>query len=251
MTTFIRRSGAVLTSAGVAAALTLFTPVTANAAVHAMYGAFGQADENYVGPTVGGTCDLSSGDDSVDSSVAHFTHGTKHRSLNLDAAFTSSDSTSDTVRVKGHLASKLTLHRKHKDLTSFTLGVGGKLGVHHSVGGSACSGSGSLLAETQAVFTEHKKGWFYLTHDVKKPNSVIQLEMINVNTDKLVTLDFYAGDQSQLTTRTKLKPGRYAILAEAGMTVGASGVILAKGTSAQKTKMSTTIVGTFKPAKKH
>ncbi len=57
--TFLRRSGAVLTSAGVAAALTLLTPIAADAAVHAQFAAQGSADATYTGPTVGGTCDLS------------------------------------------------------------------------------------------------------------------------------------------------------------------------------------------------
>jgi hypothetical protein len=245
--TLIRRSAAVLTSAGVAAALTLLTPVNANAAVHGMYGAIGQANADYDGPTIGGDCLLTDGDDSTSSSVANFSDGTKRRGVNLDATFTSTDSINDRVRVRGHLDSKLTLNKKHKDLQSFEMAVGGTVKVNHSISGSACDASGAVLAETQTVFTEHKKGWFYLTHDVRKPNSVIEVELVNVDNGKIVSLHVYLGDHSHATSRAKLKPGRYGVLAVAGVTVGNNiGIGLAKPSLRSKANLTTTITGKFK-----
>ena len=245
-----RRSGAIITAATVAAALTLLTPVTANAAVHSMYGAIGQADANYNGPTIGGDCLLTDGDDSTSSSVANFSDGTKHRAVNLDATFTSTDSVSDSVRVRGHLDSRLTLNKKHRDLRSFEMAVGGSVKVNHSIGGSACQATGAVLAETQTVFTEHKKGWFYLTHDVRKPNSVIEVELVNVDTNKIVSLQVYLGDHSHMTSRAKLKPGRYGVLALSGVSVGNNiGIGLAKASLRSKATLTTTISGVFKPIK--
>jgi hypothetical protein len=249
-TTFMRRTGVLVTSAGVAAALTLLTPVTANAAVHAQYGALGQANANYTGPTIGGDCTLTDGDDSTQSSVANFTHGTKHRSVNVDATFTSTDSASDTVRVKGHLDSKLTLKKKGKDLQSFEMAAGGSVKINHSVGGSACDATGVVAGQSQTLFTEHKKGWFYFTHDVKVPHAVIEAELVNLDTEKIVAVDIYIGDHSHATSRALLKPGRYGLIVVAGVNVGNSiGIGLAKPSLRAKAKLSTTVSGEFKPLK--
>jgi hypothetical protein len=238
MNTFMRRSGALLTTAGVAAALTMLTPVAADAAVHAQFAARGSANVDYTGPTVGGSCDLTSapGSDDIETSIASFTHGTRHKAVNMDATFASSDNAADTVRVRGHVSADFTVKRKHKDLTSFDLGVGGSVKITHSVSGSHCSGSGVVLGEMAIQFTEHHKGYFYLTRDTKKPGSVSAFAMINAQTGKLVTLDVFEGSKSHQTSRALLKPGKYVVeIAEAGIQAGPGGIILksAQGLSAK------------------
>ena len=228
--TFLRRSGAVLTSAGVAAALTLMTPLAANAAVQAQFAAQGSADASYNGPTVGGTCELSDGDSDTQSSIAMFTHGTKHRSVNLDATFASSDNAADTVRVRGHVNADFTVRKKNRDLRSFELAVGGSIKVTHALGGSACDGSGFVDGAFILQFTEHHKGFFYLTRDTQKTGSVAELVLINLKNGKLVTLDIYAGGKSHSVSRALLKPGKYAVqIAQAGITTGTAGIILKSG----------------------
>ena len=241
--TFIRRSGAVLTSAGVTAALTLGMPLAANAAVHAQFAAAGQADADYTGPTIGGTCDLTSapGTDNVQSSTSTFTHGTRHHAVNLDATFASSDNAADTVRVRGHVSSDLTVRRKHKDLTSFDFAAGGSVKITHALSGSNCAGSGSVFGEMAMAFTEHHKGYFYLTRSTKKPGSLSAFVLINLKNGKVVTLDVFEGSRSHQTSRALLKPGHYGVqLSEIGISAGGGGILL-KSPEALSAKVARTI----------
>jgi hypothetical protein len=232
MHTLARRSGAAVTAGAAAAALTLLSPVAANAAVNTQFAAVGSADANYTGPTIGGSCTLTSapGTDSVQSSIATFTQGTKHRSVDLDATFASSDNPADTVRVRGHSAADLTVDKAGKDLKSFALGVGASVRITHSMGGSSCDGDGFTGGAFTIEFTEHHKGFLYLTRDTKKPGSVSEFVLVNENTGKLVTLDLYSGGKSHSTSRALLKPGKYVVeIAEAGITTGTAGILLKSG----------------------
>jgi|tagenome__1003787_1003787.scaffolds.fasta_scaffold20648497_1 hypothetical protein len=244
-----RRSGAVLTSVAVAAALTILAPSAAQAGVHAQFAAAGQASANYTGPTVGGQCNLASGDSSVESSIATFSHGTKSRSASVDATFASTDNAADTVRVQGHVNTSLNVKRRGKDLASFNLGVGGTVKVSHALTNSNCAGSGAVLGEMAFQFTEHHKGWFYLTRDTKKPGSISEFVLINLNSGKLVTLDLFEGTKSHSVSRALLKPGNYGIeLAEAGIMGGGSGGIALKSQArVSKIARSITLLGEFKP----
>jgi hypothetical protein len=248
----MRRCGAAFTGVGVAAALTVLTPVGAHAAVHGLYGNFGEAFADYTGPTSGGTCALTAGDDNVDSPVATFDDGTKTRSLDLDATFTSSDSSADSVRVKGHVDSSLTLKKDHKDLSAFALRVGGKVAITHTSLSSNCRAGGEVLGAMQVAFTEHKKGWFYLSHTTKKPNSVVEAIVVNLDTNKVVTFDVFQGADSHATSRALLKPGRYEIAeTEAGVTAGGASLFPAKSSSlSAKVALTTSITGQFKPLKR-
>lgn len=253
MSTFLRRSGALVTGVGVTAALTLLSPPNAQAAVHGQYGAMGGAYAQYVGPTVGGLCNLTSapGSDNVTSSIADFTHGTRKRSIKLNAQYTASDNPSDTTRVKGHIDSKMTIEKRHRDLKSFELTADGKLSISHSIAGSSCSASGRVVAATQVVFSEHHKGWFYLTHDTRKPNSVVTSVLVNAKNGKIVTLAFFEGTRSHATSRALIKPGKYVLLeTQVGLAIGQNGIILAKGAStAKKVHHNLSVSGEFKRLK--
>jgi hypothetical protein len=232
MHTLARRSGAAVTAGAAAAALTLLSPVAANAAVDTQFAAVGSADANYTGPTLGGSCDLSSapGTDSVQSSIATFTHGTKHRSVDLDATFASSDNPADTVRVRGHSQADLTIDKAGRDLKSFALAVGASVRVTHSMGGSACDGEGFAGGAFNLLFTEHHKGHIFLTRDTKKPGSLSEFVLINAKSGKIVTLDLYTGTKSHETSRALLKPGKYVVeFAQAGISTGTEGLMLKSG----------------------
>ena len=227
-----RRTGALVTSAAVAASLTVLSPGAAEAAVQAQFGALATADADYTGPTLGGACALASatGSDSVSSTTATFGRGTRSRSVSLDATFASSDNPSDTVRVRGHVSSSLTVRKKHRDLTSFDMATGGSVTITHAVTNSNCAGTGLVLGQMQMSFTEHHKGWFYLTRDTKKPGSVVEFALVNLKNGKLVTLDFFAGTKSHATSRAFLKPGKYGVeLGIEGIQGGASGIALKTG----------------------
>jgi hypothetical protein len=251
-TTLLRRSAAVLTSAGVVAALTILTPATAQAGVHAQYAAIGSAYASYDGPTAGGSCNLTSGDNSVQSSIADFGQGTKRRSVDLDATFTASDNPADTVRVRGHVDSKMTVEKRGRDLRSFELAAGGKVSINHSIAGSSCVGQGSVAGATQTMFTEHKKGWLYITRETHKPNSAVTVVVVNLKSGKLVTLEFFQGTKSHSTSRALLKPGKYGLVeTQVGVSVGGFGLLSAKGAQrAAKVKLTSTISGEFKRIKK-
>lgn len=249
--TSARTCVAILASAAAAAALVLVPGASAQAAVHGEYAAFAQANADYTGSS-GGSCDLTAGLDHVTSPVHDFNHGSRSASVDLDATFTNSLDSSDSVRVRGHADSTLTLHRKHGDLTDFDLGVGGSVSVQHSAAGSSCQGTGSALGGIQVVFTEHKKGYFYVTRDTKKPDSVTEYVLINVATDKLLALDVYSGDQSHETGRTLLKPGQYELVeTQAGLSIGGSGIVLKSAPLVAKAKLTVHLQGEFKPSKRH
>jgi hypothetical protein len=247
-----RRSVAVLAATGATAALAFVPAGSAQADVAGLYGAIGSANATYTGTTVGGACNLAvPGSDSVDSPVRHFSHGTRAASVNLDATFISSDNPADTTRVKGHVDSTLTLKKHNKDLQSFALGVGGTVSVHHAVSGSLCSASGTVAGATQVTFTEHRKGWFTLTRDTRKPNSVSEVALVNLKTQKIVSFDIFIGSQSHETSRALLKPGKYELIqTEGGITAGENGLFLKSG--APRTARATLTIhisGEFKPVK--
>src|SRR5262249_55257786 len=142
--TRVRRAMALVGGAGVAVAFTL-VPGTAHASVQAEYVAEASADARYTGPTPSGVCALTSapGSDEVESTPTMFSHGTKQKAVNLDATFASPDNSADTVRIKGHLESTLSVKRAaHKDLADLDLKAGGTVKVSNKMSGSACQGSG-------------------------------------------------------------------------------------------------------------
>jgi len=247
----VRRSVAVFAATGAAAALS-FIPASAQADVAGLYAAIGSSNAQYTGTTVGGTCNLAVPDsDSAESPVKHCSHGTRTASVNLDATYTSSDNPSDTTRVKGHVDSTLVLKKHNQDLQSFALGVGGTVAVHHAVSGSLCQVSGTVAAVTQVTFTEHKKGWFTLTRDTKKPNSVAEVALVNLKTQKVVSFDVFIGSQSHQTSRALLKPGKYELIqTEAGIQAGDGGLFLKSGAPlTAKATLTIHISGEFKPVK--
>jgi type 1 fimbria pilin len=249
---FVRRSVAAFAATGAAAALAFVPAGSAQADVAGLYAAIGNSNVNYTGTTMGGACNLAvPGSDSVESAEKHFSHGTRAASVNLDATYISSDNPADTTRVRGHVDSTLTLKKHNKDLQSFALGVGGTVSVHHAVSGSLCSAQGTVAGVTQVTFTEHKKGWFTLTRDTKKPNSVAEVALVNIKTQKLVSFDVFVGSQSHQTSRALLKPGKYELTqTEAGISAGDQGLFLKSGAPlAAKAKLSIHISGEFKPVK--
>ena len=247
----LRRVLATGTAVGIAAALALL-PAAAEAKVAAKYVAAGSSSSNYIGATSGATCDLRTGDDdNPQTSEADFSNGTRRRSVDLDTHYTNSANTADTVHVKGHLDTKLTIDRPHRDLRSFDFGAGGTLKVIHSLARSDCQTSGSLLGESMVTFTEHHKGHLYVTRDTAKPNSVVAFVLVNLKTQKLVTFEEFAGGKSHATSRALLKPGTYAIEEMVvGLSVGDTGIPLKSGRPAQRSvTLTTTLHGEFKRKK--
>jgi hypothetical protein len=245
----VRRSLAVLASTGLGAALAFIPSGSALAAVQGQYVASAQAEATFIG-NGGGTCTLSSGDDSVETNPVAFTHGTKHRSVDLDATFTNSLDPSDQVRVKGHGDSTLTLKKRHKDLSAFDLTFGGSVKISHTIIGSQCRGSGDVLASTEVIFTEHKKGVLTLTRSTKKPGSVLTFVLFNVDTDRAVVIDAFEGSHSHNTAHVTLKPGKYGIAeTEVGIEAGSS-VVLKNAARTSKVAQTLHLHATFTP-KKH
>jgi hypothetical protein len=248
--TIVHRSVATFISAGAAAALALAPAGGAHAAVQAQFITGGSASSSVVGGGAN-TCDLTGGSSSATMSQVAFNHGTKRRSADLKATYTDSLNTSDKVTVKGHFDASLTLRKKHNDLSSFDLTGGGSVKVTHTVTGSGCSAEGLVGAGVQELlFTEHKKGWFYVTRDTKKPNSLTEFVLVNLKTDQTVGLDIYEGGPSHTTSRALLKPGKYALeQTEVAITVGGAGLLKSAPLSA-RAKQTIELKGQFKPLKK-
>jgi hypothetical protein len=245
----VQRSVALLASAGATAALALL-PAGAHANTQAEYAAVGNAHANYIGPTSGGSCALTSGTDDPFGHVYTFRHGTKRSSVNLSATFTSSDNGSDQTKVKGHIDTSLTVKRKHNDLSGFAMTAGGTLGVSHTRAGSACEATGSMLAELPELqFTEHKKGTLTITRDTKKPNSFTQLILVNESSDEAVALDVFQGTKSHVVSTATLKPGVYDLEeTEIGLAIGNAGIFKSSTLSSRATQ-TVHLQGQFKPAK--
>jgi len=72
--------------------------------------------------------------------------------------------------------------------------------------------------------------------------------LVDVDHDKLVSFDLFAGDKSHATFRAKLKPGKYSVqLAVAGISTGTQGIALKSG-AAVSAKIARTVhlSGVFK-----
>ncbi|HEX3223606.1 MAG TPA: hypothetical protein VHR35_13640 [Nocardioides sp.] len=246
----IRHVVATGAAVGLAAAIAGLPAGGAYAGVKAQYAAAGSASADYVGSGVGGSCDLTAGTDNPQTTPVTFSDGTKKASVVLDATYTNNLNSGDTVHVKGHVDTKLTVDKFHKNLRSFDFGAGGSLTLVHSVSTSDCAGNGSVFGESIMQFTETKKGYFYLTRDTGKPNSVSIFALVNLKNGNLKTLDFYEGDKSHATSRVLLKPGKYGIeLMQVGFALSDSGGIILKSGAPLKRAVSltTTLHGEFKP----
>jgi hypothetical protein len=246
-----RRSVAVLASAGATTALALIPSTAAHASVKAEFVAEGEASAQYVGPTVGGTCTKTSGNQQSNSSGVTFHHGTKRQSVNLGATFTSSDNSADQVKVKGHVKSALTIKRKHGDLSSLDFSADAAVTVSNTVSGSACRGSGETFAMIPLMsFTEAKKGKLNVSFTTSKPNALIEFIVFSYKTEEPIMEVVNVGDRTQGTSQMTLKPGKYAI---AETQIGAfSGSIAGKSASlSHKTSRTVEVTASFTPKTHH
>jgi hypothetical protein len=244
----IRRSVAVLASAGAAAALALIPASGAHAGVAANFEAIGQAGASFTG-SGSGDCNLSSGDSSVTSNPVAFGRGSKSRSVNLSATFTNTLDSGDRVKVKGNIKSTLTLKRQGGGLKSLDLTANGAIRITHTTIGSHCTPTAVLLGEIPtATFTESKKGTLKVTY-VGKPNSLVEFLVVNVKTGQSVLETVDVGTHTHGSASVSLKPGKYAIgESAAGMF---SGAIFGKSASlSQKTSADVAVHAVFTP-KKH
>jgi hypothetical protein len=245
----LRRSVAVLASGGAAAALALLPSTAAHAGVKAQFGAAGQANASYVGPTVGGTCSLTSGSSSSSSSAVTFRHGTKRKAANLGATFTSSDNSADQVKVKGHVKTALTIKRKGGGLKSLDLTANASVTVTNTVSGSACRGSGLTFGAIPLMsFTESKKGQLSVTYTASKANALIEFIVFSYKTEQPVLEMVNVGSHTHGTAQITLKPGKYAV---GESEIGAfSGLLFAKNASlSHKTARTVELTASFTPNK--
>lgn len=244
-----RRSVAVLGSAGAAAALALIPSTAAHASVKAEFVAEGQAGANYVGPTVGGSCTLTSGATTTQSSGVTFHNGTRRQAVNVGATFTSSDNSADKVKVKGHVKSALSITRKGGSLSSLDLNADAAVTITHTVSGSACQGSGAAFGVVPLLnFTESKKGRLDISYKSSQPQALLAIAVFSYKTQQAVLQVVNVGDHTQGTAHVTLKPGKYAV---AQTEVGVfSGILFAKrATLSQKVAKSVDIKATFTPHK--
>jgi hypothetical protein len=183
-----------------------------------------------------------------------FGNGTKHAKVSLKATFTNTLNSSDSVTVKGSASTTLTLERKHGDLSSFDLSTGGSATISHTVAPSQCRASALIGGGVEeALFTESKKGYLYVTRDTKKNNSLAIYVIIDMKTDVPVAEEIFEGGQSHSTSRALLKPGRYALEeTETAITAGGGELALKAGTPrTSKVTQTVHLSGEFKPLTHH
>jgi hypothetical protein len=245
-----RRILAASASVGLAAAIACLPAGSAQANVAATFQAVGSS--NAFVPGGASTCDLQVGDDDSPSTTPkQFRDGTRRASVSLDTTYTNSLDPTDVVHVKGHVDSKLTVDKRHRDLKSFTLKAGGSIKIVHTLLSSNCEATGSVLGFATMDFTEHHKGWFYLTRDTQEPNAAAIFVLVNAKTGHLKTLDlFEGGDQSHATSRVFLRPGKYSISQmAAGVALSDSGLAKSGLTPDRAASLTTTLQGEFKRKK--
>jgi hypothetical protein len=248
-TSMLRRPVALLASAGVTTAIALLPSASAHAISEPTLEAAGNANAQYVGPTSGGSCDETSGDDDVTSPGVSFHHGTKHQSVNLGATFTSSDNSADQVKVKGHVTTALTIKRKGGGLSSLDFTAQAAVTISHTESGSACRGSGDMFGAIPLMnFSESKKGHLNIAYASSKPSALIEFLVFSYKTDEPVTEIVNVGDHTHGTAQVLLKPGKYAV---AESEIGAfGGQLLGKSASLRhKTAKTVEVKATFTPQK--
>jgi hypothetical protein len=248
-TSMMRRSVALLASAGVTTAIALLPSTAAHAIGEPTLGAEGNAHARYVGPTSGGACNQVSGTDDVNSPGVTFHHGTKHQSVNLGATFASSDNSTDRVKVKGHVNTALTIKRKGGALSSLDFTAQAAVTITNTESGSACKGSGSVFGAIPVLnFTESKKGHLNIAFATSKPEALVEFLVFSYKTDLPVTEIVNVGDHTHGTAQILLKPGKYAV---AESEIGAfGGDLLGKSASLRhKTAQAVEVKATFTPQK--
>lgn len=245
----LHRTLAVLASGGAAAALTLIPYSAAHAQVSANFEAVGEASARYTGSVSGGDCTLTSGSDSVTSTPVAFHHGTKTRSVKLNATFTNNQNSGDTVQVKGKVNSSLTMKRKGGDLSSLDLAAGGSITFSHSIIGSECSPSGEMFgAIPLAKFTEHKKGTLTLTYNASQAGALVEFVVVNQVNGAAVVVAADVGTHMKGSATATLKPGKYEI-GETEVGIIAGSIFAKRAQPIQKTKLNVGAQLTFQPAK--
>jgi hypothetical protein len=220
----VRRTVAVTASVGVAAALTWLPAAPASAAVAAQYGAQGTASTS-------SSCTLSTGagSDSPSSPLSTFHHGTRKHSVNLDAGFTNTGDSSDTVEMIGHYSSSMTLGRKHGDLTKVLLSGNGKVSIQSSKGNAtACEPQAAVDAVALGGFTEGRPGWLLVDRQTVPKQGIALALVENTSTDNTVVFDLWQGRASHTTGRGFVKPGSYSFEIAVGLTAGNFPPILLK-----------------------
>jgi hypothetical protein len=210
----VRRSVAVTASVGVAAALTWLPAAPASAAVQAQYGAQGTASTS-------SSCTLSSGNDSPSSTISTFSHGKRSHSVDLNAGFTNTGDSSDTVEMTGHYSSSLTLAKKHGDLAKAVLSGSGSVAVHRALGSAtACAPQAAVDAVSIASFTEGQPGWFLVDHQTVPKQGLAVIEVANSTSGNAVVFDIWQGGGSQTQGRGFVTPGTYSYEIAVGLTAG-------------------------------
>lgn len=210
----VRRSVAVSASVGVAAALTWLPAAPASAAVHAQYGAQGSASTS-------SSCTLTSGDSNPTSAISAFSAGTRRHSVNLDAGFTNTGDSSDTVEMIGHYSSSITVAKKHGDLAKVAINGNGSVSINSAKGnGTACAPEAAVDAVSIATFTEGSPGWLLVDRQTVPKQGLAVAEVANTITGGAVVLDIWQGGASHASERGFVKPGKFSYELAVGLTAG-------------------------------
>jgi hypothetical protein len=246
-----RRVLAVSASVAMAAGLAWLPAGPASAAVSAQFAAAASASTS-------ASCTLTSGAANPASSTSNFSSGTRTHTVNLDAGFTNTGDSTDTVNMIGHYSSTMKIAKQNGNLSKAVMTGQGSVSIDASKGSAtACDPTALVAGVAQTMtFTEQRSGWLYVHRQTVPKAGLAVAAVANNTTGGAVVLDIYQGHASDAIERGFVKPGSYGAEVLVGLSAGNEPLIFLKGAqqssiSMQFFKAGSALTGTKGAGKKY
>jgi hypothetical protein len=211
----LRRLLAASACGGLAAGLAWLPADPASAQVQFQFAARASAE-------VSSSCTLTSGDADVTSQTPILTHGKENRSVAMDATFTATGDSTDTVHATGHISGTAAISKKGPNLSRGTVTGSGAVALHNSKGSSTdCDPDATVSSTVEMLFTEGAKGWLYVQRSTVSKAAVSEV-IVQSSSGRAVVFELYQGGASKASTRAFVKPGTFSAAMGVGATAGAS-----------------------------
>jgi hypothetical protein len=166
------------------------------------------------------SCSLTSGDANVSSQTPILTHGKRNRSVAMDATFTATADSTDTVHATGHISGTAAVSKKGPNLSKATVTGTGAVSLHNSKGtNTVCDPSASVSSGVEMLFSEGAKGWLYVQRSTVAKAGVSEV-IVETSAGKAVVFEIYQGGASKASTRAFVKPGKFTAAMAVGATAG-------------------------------
>jgi hypothetical protein len=171
---------------------------------------------------VSSSCTLTSGDPSVSSATPILTHGKRNRSVAMDATFTATGDSTDTVHATGHISGTVAVSKKGRNLGKAVVTGSGAVALHNSKGtNTVCDPNATVSSNMEMLFSEGAKGWLYVQRSTAFKAGASEV-IVQTSSNKAVVFELYQGGPSHSSTRAFVKPGSFSAAMAVGVTAGQS-----------------------------